>query len=288
MGESLDALRMTALGMKTRFAHMLCPHPIQSVRFRLRSSRAYTVDELTMHEAAHNRAGMASDRSWILERIELALREGLVRAYDSIKVDPAEYLVDLRSAHGLTVESYDGMFALPVNRLDYIAEQTIRSGMKIAAAQGAGLGVGGLLTVVPDMGMLAAITMRTVQKLSLVYGFPYNTDEEVADLWIAAASAAGVDISRELLERTILRRFVARVIQRIAASASTEVAEKMVARAVPLVSSVMGAAMNYYFVRAWSRRAMVHFRERHLAEREWREAAQRQLLPGAPPIADFT
>ena len=275
-------------GHKTRFARLLWAHPITECSIPAPLRRAYTVDELTMHEAAHHRAGMSNDRSWIVERIEIALREGLIRAYESIKVDPAEYLVDLRSAHGLTVQGYDGMFALPVGRLDYIAEQTIRSGMKMAAAQGAGLGVGGLLTVVPDVGMLAAITMRTVQKLSLIYGFPYNTDEEVADLWIAAASAAGVDISRELLERTILRRFVGRVIQRIAASASTEVAEKMVARAVPLVSSVMGAAMNYYFVRTWSRRAMVHFRERHLAEREWREAAQRQLLPGAPPIADFT
>jgi len=31
-------------------------------------------------------------------------------------------------------------------------------------------------------------------------GFEMNTDDEIAELWIAAATGAGVDISRELLE----------------------------------------------------------------------------------------
>ncbi len=84
----------------------------------------------------------------------------------------------------------------------------IRSGMKAAAAEGAGLGLGGIATMVPDLSILAGITLRTIQKLSLLYGFEFNTDEEAAELWIAAASAAGVDISRELLEKEVVNRFV--------------------------------------------------------------------------------
>ena len=68
----------------------------------------------------------------------------------------------------------------------------------MAAAEGAGLGMGGMFTMLPDLGILAAITMRMIQKLSLIYGFPYNTEEEEAELWVAAASAAGVDIGREI------------------------------------------------------------------------------------------
>jgi uncharacterized membrane protein YdjX (TVP38/TMEM64 family) len=121
-----------------------------------------------------------------------------------------------------------------------------------------------VFTLLPDLSILSAITMRTIQKLSLIYGFEFNTDEEQAELWIAAASAAGVDISRELLEKQIVKRFIPQVAQRIAAQASTEVAEKWVGRLVPLASSVIGAGLNYYFVRGWGRRAMGHFRERHL------------------------
>src|ERR1700741_1153625 len=139
--------------------------------------------------------------------------------------------------------------------------------MKIAAAEGAGLGLGGLITIVPDLGILSAITMRTIQKLSLLYGFEFNTDDEMAELWIAAASAAGVDISRELLEKEVINKFVPRVIQRIAARASTEVVEKWAGRLIPLASAVMGAGLNYYFVRTWGQRAQAHFRQKHMEVR---------------------
>jgi len=67
--------------------------------------------------------------------------------------------------------------------------------------KGRGLAWAGLITIIPDLGILSGITLRTLQKLSLLYGFEFNTEEETAELWIAAATAAGVDISRELVEK---------------------------------------------------------------------------------------
>jgi EcsC protein family len=71
-------------------------------------------------------------------------------------------------------------------------------------------------------------------------------------------------LSRELIEKEVINRFVPRVIQRIAARASAEVVEKWAGRVIPLASSVIGAGLNYWFVRAWGERARAHFRERHL------------------------
>ena len=207
-------------------------------------------------------------RSWLARRIEDALREGLARAYESLRVDPERYLFHLRTAHGLPIATFRGMATLPLETVDEVAEQTIRAGMKIAAAEGAGLGLGGLLTVVPDLSILAVITFRTLQKLSLIYGFEFNTDEEVAELWMAAASAAGVDISREVLEKEVVNRFVPRVIRAIAVQASGEIVEKWTGRLIPVVSSAIGAGLIYYFVRAWGERAKNHFREIHLRLRE--------------------
>jgi uncharacterized protein (DUF697 family) len=153
--------------------------------------------------------------------------------------------------------------------------------MKLAGAEGAGLGLGGFATIIPDLGILSAITMRMVQKLSLIYGFQFNTDEEVADLWIAAATAAGVDITKDLLERTVLKTFVERVVGRMAARFSAEFAEKAIARAVPILSSAVGAVLNYYFVRAWGNRALEHFRRRHLEERGRRAGSSILLGPPA-------
>src|ERR1700751_3434045 len=207
-------------------------------------------------------------KSWLRGRVENALAKGLTRAYSTVRVDPDKFLLQLRAAYRVPISGYHGVFSLEIHELDIVADSIIRSGMKLAAVEGAGLGLGGLITIVPDLGILSAITMRTVQKLSLLYGFEFNTDDEIAELWIAAASAAGVDMSRELLERELVSKFVPRVIQRIAARASTEVVEKWAGRVIPLASSAIGAGLNYWFVRAWGRRAMAHFRRRHLAVRE--------------------
>jgi hypothetical protein len=219
-------------------------------------------------------------KSWLVRRVETALTKGLTRAYSTVRVDPEKFLLQLRIAYRLPISGYHGVYALEVAELDAVASSIVRSGMRVAAIEGAGLGLGGMFTIVPDLGILSAITIRTIQKLSLLYGFEFNTDDEIAELWVAAASAAGIDISRDLLEREVLNKFVPRVIQRIAARASGEVVEKWAGRIIPLASSVIGAGLNYWFVRAWGERAKAHFRQRHVI---LRQTAQQGLLAAKGP-----
>lgn len=217
-------------------------------------------------------------KSWLRRRVEDGLRGGFQHAYETVKVDPARFLLQLRAAYGVPITSFQGIYSVELGLLDDLAQRIIQSGMKMAAAEGAGLGLGGLITIVPDLSILAGITIRTIQKLSLIYGFEYNTDEETAELWIAAASAAGVDISRELLEKEVVNRFVPRVIQRIAVQASGDVVEKWAGRMIPILSSAIGAGLNYYFVRAWGERAKTHFRHRHLQVRERMKREQSAIV----------
>jgi hypothetical protein len=221
-------------------------------------------------------------KSWLRGRFEDGLRRGFQHAYETVKVDPSKFLLQLRAAYGLPITTFQGVYSVEIRALDDAAGQVIRGAMKVAAAQGAGFGLGGLITIVPDLSILAGITLRTIQKLSLLYGFEFSTDEETAELWIAAASAAGVDISRELLEKEVVNRFVPRVIQRIAAQASAEVVEKWSGRLIPVASSLIGAGLNYYFVRAWGQRAQSHFRKRHLETRN-RIAAGGPVVVSDPP-----
>jgi uncharacterized protein (DUF697 family) len=222
-------------------------------------------------------------KSWIRRRVEDGLRQGFERAYHTVKVDPNRFLSQLRNAYAVPINSFQGIHTLEISALDDVADRVIHCGMKMAAAEGAGLGLGGIITMFPDLSILAAITLRTIQKLSLIYGFEYNTDEETAELWVAAASAAGVDISRELLEKEVVGRFVPKVIQRIAAQASAEAVEKWSGRVIPIFSSAIGAGLNYYFVRAWGRRAKEHFRQKHLTQKRQAIAANAPIsLPAKP------
>jgi hypothetical protein len=221
---------------------------------------------------------VAQNKSWIRRRVETAMVKGFSRAYSTVRVDPAKFLLQLRAGYRLPISGYHGVYSLELGELEVVADSIIRSGMKVAALEGAGFGLGGLITIVPDLGVLSAITMRTIQKLSLLYGFDFNTDDEIAELWIAAASAAGVDISRELLEKEVINKFVPKVIQRIAAKASAEVVEKWAGRLIPLASSAIGAGLNYWFVRAWGQRAKEHFRARHILARQRVLAAGRGVV----------
>jgi len=223
---------------------------------------------------------MPPEKSWLRRRVEKSLSNALWRAYKTVRVDPDRFLMELRAAYGLPVSSFQGMYSIDLPTLDAVAERIIHGSMKLAAAEGAGFGLGGLLTIVPDFSILAGITLRTIQKLSLIYGFEYNTDEETAEIWIAAASAAGVDLGRDLLEKSVVNKFIPRIIQRIAAKASAEFVEKWAGRMIPVVSSLIGATLNYYFVRGWGERAHAHFRQKHLAVRQ-RTLRPEPVLPPA-------
>jgi uncharacterized protein (DUF697 family) len=209
-----------------------------------------------------------SDGTEARDVLRRAIQSGLNRAYSTVRLDSAAYLNHLRRAYRLPILTFDDMFRMPVAALDDVADQVIASSKTVAALEGLGIGMGGMLTVVPDMSFLAIIAMRMLQKLSLIYGFEYATEEEVVGLWIAAGTAAGLDLGRDIFEKEVVERFVPRIMESIAAKMGAEVAEKWTGRLIPVLSGVIGGTLNYYFIRQWGKRAKEHFRARHLAQRK--------------------
>src|SRR6202451_417518 len=98
-------------------------------------------------------------KSWLRARVEKTLIKGLTRAYSTVQVDPGKFLIQLRTAYRMPISGYHGVYSLDIGEIDSVADDIIRSGMKVAAAEGAGLGLGGLITILPDRGILSAITM---------------------------------------------------------------------------------------------------------------------------------
>src|SRR5215469_9908867 len=104
---------------------------------------------------------------WLKSRVEEALHRGLTRAYETVKVDPARFLLELKTGYRLPITTYQGVYSVHPERLEEVGVDVTRAAMKIAALEGAGLGLGGLITLAPDLGILAGITLRAIQKLSL-------------------------------------------------------------------------------------------------------------------------
>ena len=197
--------------------------------------------------------------------IHQSARAGLRRAYEQVQIDPEEYLETARAKYGLPIQNWEDIHALDHTAVAPAAEHIVASSSRTAALEGAGLGLGGFLGTVPDLGILAAITMRMLQKLSLIHGFEYSTGEELAGLWLAAASAAGIDCGREFLEKQAAEKLVPQLMEKVACKMGSEFAEKWVGLLVPMISAGVAGTVNYYFVRSWGRRAHRHFAERHRA-----------------------
>src|ERR1700690_124840 len=209
----------------------------------------------------------AEDQTLLSRALQGALRAGFRRSYSRVRVDPGKFLHHARRAYNLPIESWRDIHSLHEGRLEPAAAKIVGSSARMAALEGMGLGIGGLATMLPDMGILAAITIRMLQKLSLIYGFEYSAPEEVAGLWAAAASAAGLDFTREYVEKRAIERLVPRIIDAMAVKLGAEVAEKWVGRVIPLLSAGTAGALNYYFVKAWGKRAQINFLEKHRAVR---------------------
>jgi uncharacterized protein (DUF697 family) len=206
-----------------------------------------------------------SKKAWMAEAARTSAKAAFRQAYQHVQIDQQKYFHHVRRTYQLPVRCWQDMQGLDERVLNPIAERAVTSAKRAAALEGMGLGMGGFLTILPDMGVLSAITIRMLQKLSLIYGFEYSTDREVASLWIAAATAAGLDLGRDFLEKQAIERVVPRVIDLIAVKVGAEVAEKWTGRLVPILSAGVAGTLNYYFVRAWGRRAQQHFLERHRA-----------------------
>ena len=191
----------------------------------------------------------------------------MLRGMRTVEIDPEDFRRNLAEKHGLWVPHFGRMRDVPLEKLDAIAERMIHDAQRLAMAQGAGFGLGGMITVLPDAGLLTVITLRLIQKLCLLYGFQEDGMERRVQMWMAAAAAAGVDFGKDLAEKQIIEKVAPRIASQLAVRIGEESAERWVARIIPLASSAIGGALNYSFVRTWGRRVQRHLRDKHLVER---------------------
>src|SRR5881296_1499279 len=148
-----------------------------------------------------------------------------------------------------------------------------------APSEGAGLGLGGMITFLPDASLLTVITLRLIQRLSLLYGFEARGHDQRIEMWKAAAAASGIDYGKDLAEKQILEKLVPRIAERFAAKIGAEAVEKWVGRLIPLASSAIGGALNFSFVRGWGRRVHRRLRAKHLATKRATPASPQAVTP---------
>ena len=199
--------------------------------------------------------------------INRVLGFGVKRGLRSVEVKPEDFRRQLADKHALWVPNFSRMHDVPLEQLDAIAQKLIRDAELLAMVEGAGFGLGGMITLLPDASILTAITLRLIQRLCLLYGFETRGHDERLELWLAAATAAGVDYGKDLVEKQMIEKLAPTIARRLALKLGEETAEKWVGRMIPVASSAIGGIVNFSFVRTWGRRVQRNLREKHLASR---------------------
>ena len=181
-------------------------------------------------------------------------RFGLRGGMRSIEINREEFRLYLARKHKIYVTDFRQLRRYPVEELDSVVAVLIRDAQRLAFLEGAGFGFGGMITLLPDAGLLTIITLRLIQRLCLLYGFDFRNDDQKRELWLAAAAATGIDFGKDLAEKQLVEKIAPRIVERLAVRIGAEAAEKWVARLVPLASSAICGGLNFGFVRGWGRR----------------------------------
>ncbi|ARK31721.1 EcsC family protein [Halalkalibacter krulwichiae] len=81
-----------------------------------------------------------------------------------------------------SITTIEQLQALPLEQLDYIAEQLMAKQRLLALGQGGLTGMGGMFLLLADLPALAIIQLRSLQHLALVYGYDVRRPIEMVNL----------------------------------------------------------------------------------------------------------
>jgi hypothetical protein len=166
------------------------------------------------------------------------------------------------------IGTIDDLQSLPLEQLDYLAEQLMAKQRLLALGQGGLTGMGGAFLLLSDLPALAVIQLRSLQHLALVYGYDVRRPIELMNM-LKLFHVATIPKSYQAEEWDKLIREVEdqdrdyifyqgddsivgdsifeQLIQQLVKSFVITMLRKKVIQGVPLFGMAVGAGMNYRF-----------------------------------------
>ncbi|MFC0473253.1 EcsC family protein [Halalkalibacter kiskunsagensis] len=166
------------------------------------------------------------------------------------------------------ITTIDDLQSLPLEQLDYLAEQLMAKQRLLALGQGGLTGMGGAFLLLSDLPALAVIQLRSLQHLALVYGYDVRRPVELMNM-LKLFHVATIPKSYQAQEWDKLIREVEeqdrehvfyqgddsiitdsifeQLTKQLVKSFVLTMLRKKVIQGIPLIGMAVGAGMNYRF-----------------------------------------
>lgn len=197
----------------------------------------------------------------------------------------AQDLVPRAKQLGLEIEAPGELSDCPLEKLDELARGCFTENAVLAAVEGGGTGLGGIVLIAADIPLLFTINLRLIQQIGASYGFPMQGPEYapvVLSIFNVAASSSREAKNEALREISVAAAALAGDLNYRGRVSGTfrdqnrhlprEIAKNIVGRklaqAIPIAGAAIGAGINYWFTTETAETAYMLFRALYIERKE--------------------
>jgi hypothetical protein len=189
----------------------------------------------------------------------------------------------LRSARNIGIEVGDTaqLRQLDLQQLDELAKTQFNQNAVLAAIQGGGTGLGGIVLLAADIPLLFTINLRLIQQVSAAYGFSLRSPDFqplVLSAFNAAASGSSQARHQALREVAVAASALAHEHpyngnvrgtfnaqnRHLPREIAKNLLGRKLAQAIPVAGAAVGAGVNYWFTKQTAETAYMLFRSLHV------------------------
>ncbi len=222
----------------------------------------------------------------LVDRLGEGVEQGLAVVSDASEwTHDAGDLLKKARARGLDAEHVEDLRHEPLAELDPLARSLFTQNAVLAAVEGGGTGMGGLVLLAADVPLLFGINFRLIQQIGTAYGFPLRGPSFrplALSVFNVAASGAREARNEALREVSVAasafaedRAYRGRVTgvfrdqnRHVPREIAKNLAGRKLAQSVPVAGAAVGAGINYWFTTETAETAYMLFRALYL---DWKE-----------------
>lgn len=179
---------------------------------------------------------------------------------------------------GLEVETIEELRALPIEKMIMLSEDLKKNRANFATVQGATTGFGGLFTIIADIPLIIANSLKSLQEIAIIHGYDPRQKEErifiVKCLQYAFADVVGKeailkDLTAIHLGKINEQNMIAQMQgwREVFVTYSEQFGLKKLLQMIPIVGIIFGAITNKSMIEDVVETGMMLYRKRRVYER---------------------